>query len=77
MKLQADRHRTDRAINIGDWVWFKLQPYRQTTAQMRCNQKLAKKYFGPFKSKATSGKVSYKLQLPHEARIHNVFHVLS
>ncbi|XP_070023164.1 uncharacterized protein [Nicotiana sylvestris] len=29
MKMQADKHRTDRRYDAEDWVYVKLQPYRQ------------------------------------------------
>ena len=29
MKQQADRHRTKREFEIGDWVFVRLQPYKQ------------------------------------------------
>lgn len=29
MKSQADKGRTDRNYEVGDWVYVKLQPYRQ------------------------------------------------
>lgn len=36
---------------------------------------LGRCYFGPFKIIKRIGEVSYKLELPDEARIHPVFHV--
>ena len=29
MKLQADQHRLDKSFNVGEWVYLRLQPYRQ------------------------------------------------
>ena len=75
MKTQADKKRQEVSMKVGDHVLVKLQPYRQHSAVLRKNQKLAMKYFGPFKIIAKIGTVAYKLELPDTARIHPVFHV--
>lgn len=31
MKLRADKHRVARSFQVGDWVYLRLQPYRQKT----------------------------------------------
>lgn len=49
MKQMADRHRTDKIFSPGDWVFLKLRPYRQFSVQKGQYQKLAKRYYGPFK----------------------------
>ena len=75
MKSQADKKRSDRNFSVNDWIWLKLQPYRQHTVQSRTNQKLSAKFYGPFQIIAKIGKVAYKLKFPPSVAIHDVFHV--
>ena len=75
MKNQANKHRQDKEFKEGDLVLVKLQPYKQHSLQLRRNQKLSLRYFGPFPITQRIGKVAYRLQLPPTARIHPIFHI--
>ena len=75
MKKQADEHRSERQFQIGDLVFVKIQPYVQSSLAPHSNQKLAFKFFGPFRVLARVGAVAYKLELPVSSSVHPVFHV--
>jgi hypothetical protein len=48
MTMVANRKRSDRIFEINDYVYLKLQPYRQQSVARRLSQKLAAKYYRPY-----------------------------
>ncbi|KAL0454268.1 UNVERIFIED_CONTAM: hypothetical protein Slati_0766000 [Sesamum latifolium] len=64
MQLYANKKRTEREFEVGDEVFLKLQPYKQTSGALRKQLKLSAKYFGPYKIVERVGKIAYKLALP-------------
>ncbi|KAL0315333.1 UNVERIFIED_CONTAM: Transposon Ty3-G Gag-Pol polyprotein [Sesamum radiatum] len=75
MKIYVDRKKSEREFALGDEVFLKLQPYRQTSVSLRKQLKLSAKHFGPYKIIEKVGKVAYKLELPPGSKIHPVFQV--
>ncbi|XP_024156291.1 uncharacterized protein LOC112164308 [Rosa chinensis] len=75
MKGFYDKKHSERTFESGDYVYLKLQPYKQHSLQKNSFHKLSARYYGPFQIIEKIGPVAYKLQLPPTAKIHNVFHV--
>ncbi|GJS36091.1 gypsy/ty3 retroelement polyprotein [Tanacetum coccineum] len=75
MKTFTDKNRSDRCFQVGDWVLLKLQPHRQVTLRMHKLHKFSPKFYGPFQVIKKCRQVAYKLQLPDNATVYNVFHV--
>ena len=75
MKQQTDRHRTKREFEIGDWVFVRLQPYKQLSLKKNGKNKLAPRFYGPYQINKKINHVEYALELLESSRVHNVFHV--
>ena len=74
MKQQAVKKQSDRNFAVGDLVYVKLQPYRQSTVVNRKYLKLSVKFFGPYRVEEKIGPVVYRLKFPHILKVHLVFY---
>ena len=60
MKINADRHRREQEFAPGDFVYLKLQPFRQMSIRVRGNMKLSPRFYDPFCVLERVGKVAYQ-----------------
>ena len=74
-KISADRHKIENSFEVGDLVFLRLQPYRQSSLKKSGAEKLKPRFYGPYRIMCRVGEVAYELELPKERQIHNVFHV--
>ena len=74
-KIYADRHRVERSFEVGDLVFLRLQPYRQSSLKRSGAEKLKPKFYGPYRVIKRIGKVAYELELLEASKIHNIFHI--
>lgn len=77
MKQQANQHRSKREFKEGDWVFVRLQPYKQLSLKQKGKNELSPKYYGSYQIIKKISKVAYGLKLPDNCQIHNTFHVSS
>ena len=49
MKQQDDQHRYERTFQFSDMFFLRLQPYKQSFMKLKGNQKLAPKFYWPYK----------------------------
>ena len=73
--MYADRHRVERTFEVGDLVFLRLQPYKQSMMKISGVEKLKPHFYGPYRILKRVGEVAYELEFPEGRKIHNVFHV--
>ncbi|XP_057861872.1 uncharacterized protein LOC131070380 [Cryptomeria japonica] len=74
-KLYANHHRIERSFEVGEMVFLRLQPYRQSSLKMSGAKKLKPQFYGQYHVLRRFGEVAYEIELPSERKIHNVFHI--
>ena len=71
-KCHMDQHWRKASFLVGDYVYLKLQPYKQTSVVFQASMKLAPCFFGPYKVIEKVGSVAYNLALLPGSQIHDV-----
>jgi hypothetical protein len=74
-KHHYDRHHRQVAYQVGDWAWLRLRPHTMSSLHQAPTGKLKPRYIGPYRIVELLNEVAVRLQLPPQARIHDVFHI--
>jgi hypothetical protein len=73
--MSVDMHRIKNNSEVGDLVFLRLQPYRQSSMKKSGAEKLKPRFYGPYRIMRRVGEVAYELELREGSKIHNVFDV--
>ena len=47
LKQQVDQHHFERTFQVGDMVFLRLYPYKQSSLKLKGHHKLAPNFYGP------------------------------
>lgn len=64
MNLNVNKHRRDLSFSKGDWLYVKLQHYKQFSVADRQHHKLCKRYYGPYQIVEKLGPVATSYSYP-------------
>ena len=73
-KSNADLNRTQREFQVGEHVFVRVKP-RRNSFKLGNYAKLAPRYYGTFEVLTRARLVAYQLAFPPNLKIHNAFHV--
>jgi hypothetical protein len=75
MKQLKDQHGSERVFEEGYWLFVRFHLYKKLSLKQKRKNKLAPKFYGPFRINKKISKVVDGLELQDNCCIHNVFHV--
>jgi hypothetical protein len=74
-KLHYDKHHRPVSYEVGDWALLRLRQHAPTSLSQPTMGKLKARFLGPYRVVELINDVAVRLELPPQARIHDVFHV--
>ncbi|MCO5550286.1 hypothetical protein L7F22_003768 [Adiantum nelumboides] len=73
-KHYADKDRSERTVKLRDKVFLRVKPKKSNLSSDKF-KKLSPRYYGPYEILKVISDQVYKLQLPPNLKVHDVFHV--